>query len=177
MYTIGQIAKRFNLSRSTLLYYDSIGLLQANHRTDSNYRIYGEESVRKLELIFMYREAGVSLEDIKLILDFSKSSLDNILEKRLVTLNQNIKKLEMQRQLVVRMLKNKVTVDEPAVPSKDSFVSVLRNAGLNDEEMDKLHGEFERLYPQEHQGFLEFLGLSPEEILYIREQAKKLPSE
>ncbi|MBB6214394.1 DNA-binding transcriptional MerR regulator [Anaerosolibacter carboniphilus] len=176
MYTIGQIAKKFNLSRSTLLYYDAIGLLNAHDRTHSNYRIYGEDSIRKLELISMYREAGVPLEDIKLILDSSKTSLDNILEKRLITLNQDIKKLEMQRQLIVGMLKNKAS-DEPSTPSKNSFVSVLRNTGLNDAEMDKLHREFERLYPQEHQNFLEFLGISAEEILSIREQARKLSSE
>ncbi len=37
MHTIGQIGKRFGLPRSTLLYYDAIGLLSPSRRSDANY--------------------------------------------------------------------------------------------------------------------------------------------
>jgi len=39
-YPDSQLAGRFGLSRSTLLYYDSIGLLSPSERTASNYRLY-----------------------------------------------------------------------------------------------------------------------------------------
>ena len=38
MYSISKLCREFNLSRSTLLYYDTIGLLTASERTRVNYR-------------------------------------------------------------------------------------------------------------------------------------------
>lgn len=83
MYSIGQLVKRFNLSRSTLQYYDSIGLLGASARTGANYRRYSEDDVKRLEQICIYREAGLSLEDIKKILNSPENTTASILEKRL----------------------------------------------------------------------------------------------
>lgn len=71
MYSIGKLCKEYNLSRSTLLYYDSIGILKASERTKSNYRIYSEEDKERLGQICLYREAGVSLEEIKELLNSS----------------------------------------------------------------------------------------------------------
>jgi hypothetical protein len=45
MLTIGRLAERFGLSRSTLLYYDSIELLSPSARSDANYRLYSLESL------------------------------------------------------------------------------------------------------------------------------------
>lgn len=69
MYTIGQLSKAFGLSRSTLLYYDKIGLLMPSARTSAGYRSYSEEDRKRLEQICLYRETGISLEDMKIILD------------------------------------------------------------------------------------------------------------
>lgn len=39
-YSTGQLCKEFNLARSTLLHYDTIGLLRPSNRGSNNYRIY-----------------------------------------------------------------------------------------------------------------------------------------
>lgn len=174
MYTIGQICKRFGISRSALLYYDSIGLLKSSRRTEGNYRLYSEEDITRLEQIFLYRETGVSLEDIKTLLDSPKSNLSDILEKRLESLNNEINKLKFQQHFIIKMLKNNDLPLQAAVISKDNFVDILKTIGLKEEEMDKLHGEFERLYPEEHQTFLEFLGIPLDEVHLIREYSKKI---
>src|SRR4051812_4194012 len=53
-----------NLSRRTIDYYTHIGLLNPV-RTDSNYRMYGEESIKILELIEHYKTLNMPLEEIK----------------------------------------------------------------------------------------------------------------
>lgn len=103
MYTTGKLAKRFGLSRSTLLYYDSIGLLKATDRTASNYRRYSDNDLKRLEHICLYRQAGVSLEDIKRILDGSDSAVATVLERHLTELNQQIKELRDQQQVVFKL--------------------------------------------------------------------------
>lgn len=76
MYTISKLCKEYNLSRSTLLYYDSIGLLKASERMKSNYRLYSKEDKERLEQICLYKGAGVSLEHIKELLNANKKNED-----------------------------------------------------------------------------------------------------
>ena len=50
-YTVKHLCHRFNLSRSALLYYDSIGLLKPSGRTAGNYRIFTDEEIKRLDQI------------------------------------------------------------------------------------------------------------------------------
>ena len=58
MLTISQLGRRFGLSRSTLLYYDSIGLLSPSLRSRANYRLYSRSDVERMELIDVYRQVA-----------------------------------------------------------------------------------------------------------------------
>lgn len=57
--------------------------------------------------------------------------------------------------------------------TKDKLVSIMRAAGLTDDDMQRFHQEFERSAPAEHQEFLEFLKIPAEEISQIREWSRK----
>ena len=57
-------------------------------------------------------------------------------------------------------MKRQVTVNE--------WVAMFREIGLNDAQMERWHKLFECRHPDDHQGFLEWLGLRPEEIDRIR---------
>ena len=48
-YRISELGSRFKLSRSTLLYYDRIGLLCPGGRTASDYRQYTADDLARLE--------------------------------------------------------------------------------------------------------------------------------
>lgn len=50
-YTVGRLVRRFGLSRSALLYYDTIGLLRPSRRARGDYRRYGPADARRLEQI------------------------------------------------------------------------------------------------------------------------------
>ena len=60
--------------------------------------------------------------------------------------------------------------------TKEKFTAVLRASGFTEEDMRRLHTEFESSAPNEHQEFLEFLHIPAEEIRQIREwsRAKEL---
>ena len=87
MYKIGQVGAKFNLSRSTLLYYDSIGILKPSCRSEANYRLYNEEDVKRLELICMYRDMGIELNAIKVLLN-DKAENTEILEIALINMER-----------------------------------------------------------------------------------------
>ena len=52
--------------------------------------------------------------------------------------------------------------------SKEQWVTLFRDIGLNDETMRDWHRAFEKRYPEGHQGFLEWLNISNNEIEEIR---------
>ncbi len=54
----------------------------------------------------------------------------------------------------------------------DGWVSMFREIGLDEEKMKEWHRVFEARHPEEHQSFLQWLGLSPEKIAEIRTRSK-----
>ncbi|WP_370295983.1 MerR family transcriptional regulator [Rossellomorea marisflavi] len=68
-YTIKKLSDLAGVSTRTLRYYDEIGLLSPSRINSSGYRIYGRVEVDRLQQIMFYREMGMELERIKLILD------------------------------------------------------------------------------------------------------------
>jgi len=173
MYSISRLAGQFNLSRSTLLYYAKIGLLKASARSPSNYRIYSEADRMRLEQICMYRQMGISLSEIKEILDSKQeNTLTEILKYRLKDLNTEIQDLKNQQQVIVSILRSDAVSEPRDRMNKKAWTSLLRAAGLDDAGMHKWHGEFEKQHPQEHQKLLESLGISKKEINQIRERSR-----
>lgn len=168
MYSIGQLCREFHFSRSTLLYYDSIGLMPASSRTQGNYRQYSEADRQRLMQICTFREAGVKLSQIKDLLASGGETERAVLENRLQELNLEIRQLKSRQKLIVEMLKDKNLAQDQMPLDRKAFVSILRSCGLEEEAMSKLHMQFEKNTPDSHQAFLEFLGISEDEIQKIR---------
>jgi MerR family copper efflux transcriptional regulator len=81
LYRIGEIAKLKNISKRTIDYYTQIGLLNPI-RTDSNYRLYGEECLQILNMVEHYKNLNMPLEEIKSSIELIKS--DNTIDKQKV---------------------------------------------------------------------------------------------
>jgi DNA-binding transcriptional MerR regulator len=172
MVTISILCREFNLSRSTLLYYDKINLLKPIERTHSKYRLYSDADKNRLKQICAYREAGISLDQIKDIIDSNGIIESRVLEKRVDELNKEIRFLRFQQKIIIEMLKTKNEDCKSMLMDKRMFVSILKAAGLDDEMMEHLHVQFEKNSPETHQFFLEFLGIPLEEIKLIRDLNK-----
>ncbi len=63
-FKIGQLAKRSGTATKTIRYYELLGLLHEPERTDSGYRLYGEQEVERLTFIRKAKSLGFSLTDI-----------------------------------------------------------------------------------------------------------------
>lgn len=63
-YRISELARRTGIPATTLRFYEQAGLLPAA-RTSSNYRIYDEQSVTRLEFISSAKLLGLPLEEIR----------------------------------------------------------------------------------------------------------------
>lgn len=70
-YTVQKLGKLAGVSTRTLRYYDEIGILKPARISSSGYRIYREKEINRLQQILFYRELGVTLGEIKNIIDDS----------------------------------------------------------------------------------------------------------
>ena len=172
MFTIGQVAKKYSLSRSALIYYDSIGVLKPSGRSESNYRLYSEDDLKKMDRIQLFRSTGLSLESIELLLQTESNELSSTLESRLFAINNEIEKLRDQQQVILKILENEILEKKVRVITKDVWVSMLKAAGLDEEGMKNWHVEFEKNSPDAHQGFLESIGIEKGEITAIRDWSR-----
>lgn len=172
MLTIGQVAKRYSLSRSTLIYYDTIGVLTPSGRTESNYRLYSDDDLKKMDRIQLFRSTGLSLESIVLLLKTESSELSSTLENRLFAINSEIEKLRDQQKVILKILENDIIKNNTGVITKAVWVSILKAAGLDNDGMKNWHVEFERNSPGAHQEFLESIGIDEKEIMVIRDWSR-----
>jgi len=63
--TIGTVAKKAGVNIDTLRFYERQGVIVKPPRTDSNYRMYPEETVRRVQFVKRAQELGFSLKEIK----------------------------------------------------------------------------------------------------------------
>ncbi len=168
MVTVGVLARAHRLARSTLLYYDQIGLLRPATRSLNGYRRYGPDEERRLALICTYRRAGLSLEAIRRALDGSSEGLAAVLEERLSDLDEDIERLRDQQRLIAGLLQRPDLLHRERVLDKRTWVELLAASGMSEADMERWHDEFERTAPEKHQRFLELLGLPRSEIAAIR---------
>jgi MerR family copper efflux transcriptional regulator len=66
--TIGEVAKRARVHVETLRYYERRGLLIEPLRSESNYRLYADDTVRRVRFIKAAQALGFSLKEIQELL-------------------------------------------------------------------------------------------------------------
>jgi MerR family transcriptional regulator, thiopeptide resistance regulator len=173
MLSVTELARTCGLSRSTILYYESVGLLRAARRTESRYRIYGDREAARLRQIRTYRDAGLTLADIRALLDGpGDSEAVAVLHRRLAELGSEIDRLREHQRSILALLKNKTRFRRTVVMTKEKWVSIMRSSGFTEEDMHRWHREFEKTAPEDHQEFLAYLKIPGEEITRIREWSR-----
>jgi MerR family transcriptional regulator, thiopeptide resistance regulator len=168
MYRITDLARRYGLSRSTLLYYDRIGLLSPALRDPANYRSYSEADRERLESICTLKRSGLDIDGIRTILDTAADDSTAVLQNRLRQISAEIQALQTKQRLLAGMLRLSGTGGPKSAVDKEMFVEMLRAAGMDDEAMKQLHVAFERRAPQAHHNFLLSLGIPEPEAEKIR---------
>jgi len=171
MFQITELARKFGLSRSTLLYYDRIGLLIPSERSNAGYRLYSPKDRDRLATICSFRQAGLTIEDILRILSTGEDTNGAVLQRRMRELGEEIRILQTQQHLLGKMLQIQSLGELPVTIDEQTWIEMLRAAGMDEKAMRKWHSEFERRAPEVHHRFLLELGISEDKALFIRKQS------
>jgi len=116
---IGELAEASSTTTKTLRFYEEAGLLTAPARTTGGYRDYDPGVVARLDFIRRSRTAGLSLAQIREVLDIRGSGtapcqhVHDLLQDRLVGLDRQIADLQALRSTVAQLQDAAATV-EPA---------------------------------------------------------------
>jgi DNA-binding transcriptional MerR regulator len=173
MLRVSEIAQRSGLSRTTILYYESCGLLKPALRSPAQYRLYGDRELRVLDQIRLYRSVGMSVKDIRLLLSAPENQAAALLKRRLRELEEEIAQLRGHQSAILRLLRGKDILRRTKDMTKEKWVTIMKSAGFSEDDMQRWHREFERAAPEDHQEFLQYLHIPDKEIRDIREWSKK----
>lgn len=168
MESIGSLAKRYGIARSTLLHYDRIGLLVPRERSKSGYRLYTTVEALRLEQILDLRKAGLALDGIRGLLEAEQGAVQQALTLRLGEINSDIERLREQQRFILGILRSPEAQAFVGVMNKRNWTDLLKTSGFSEQDMVRWHAEFERSAPERHQAFLEFLCIPEREIQVIR---------
>ena len=106
-YTVGDLCELFQITRKTLFYYDRSGLLRPTERVGvQNFKVYDTEAVERLRTILDYRRAGLTIQEIRILLSEECSNPAVILNQALDRLKQK------QKQCVVQIGRLKELIRE-----------------------------------------------------------------
>lgn len=141
---INEVATISGVSVRTLHYYDEIGLLRPKKDRYSNYRLYTEQDLDKLQQILLYKELAYPLSQIKEILaDPSFDLLDSLARQKEQLLSKQ-RHLEQVITLIDQTIQSKqgegtMTKDEKFSAFKQTLIE--KNEEAYGKEIREQYGE------------------------------------
>lgn len=108
---IGEVASQARVSVETLRYYERRGLLPAPERSDSGYRDYEPDTVRRVHFVRHAQELGFTLDEIGDLLTLwtdSSTSCDQVADRAtatLVRIDEKIHQLRRMREALGKYVK------------------------------------------------------------------------
>jgi DNA-binding transcriptional MerR regulator/ubiquinone/menaquinone biosynthesis C-methylase UbiE len=152
MVSISKACQILGVARSTLLYYERMGMVAPKRNPDNGYREYSQGDMELLLMVRQLKRAGFTLKESMTVM---KGALDpDLLLARYTALCQEIETMTMAREVVKSLL---VSATGELPPGDASA-----RRGQN------WHAEFEQKGAEAHFTWLKRLGFSEKESLYIR---------
>ena len=96
-YTIRQVATQFHMQPSTLRYYEDQGLLTNVERTETGQRIYEDCHIDRLRAICCFKNAGMTIDDLKKFFVYESNEPEHI-DEILDLLESRRESLDEQRR-------------------------------------------------------------------------------
>ncbi len=114
---IGELAAAAGTTTKTLRFYEDAGLLPPAARSSAGYRHYDENALVRLDFIRRGRAAGLTLAQIKEVLDIRDAGrapcrhVEELLDERLAGLDRQIADLVTLRENVARLREDAAAAD------------------------------------------------------------------
>ncbi|WP_028117215.1 methyltransferase domain-containing protein [Ferrimonas senticii] len=145
MYSISQLASLTGLSRTALLYYEKLGLIQGA-RLNNGYRSYHNRDLQRVRLIQQLQAGGLTLKECKQCLE---AKLDRQL------LSQRLAELEQQ------------------IATKQQAKALLQGL-LGERDLQQFHQQLDAIAPEAHLQWLQTQGFDEKAALHLKWLSKDM---
>ncbi|MGF1909506.1 MerR family transcriptional regulator [Vibrio kasasachensis] len=138
MYRISELGEQVGLSRTTLLYYEKLGLINGK-RMSNGYRAYSEMDLQRLRLIQQLQSGGLTLKECKACLEAKVER--SLLVERLDQLDQEIAQKQQSRDLLAALLGEKSLNDWHEMLDRvapDAHIDWLIKQGFSETDAQRL---------------------------------------
>lgn len=126
---IGEVSKLTGISSSNIRYYEELNLIHPKRNKENDYRLYEQEDVNQIEKIILLRKLDVSLEDIRNLFE-GEISLEECLDKHLVTLHDQSNALQIRKKLSQEIKDSKVPLTEDLIQIYLEKIKVYEKEGI-----------------------------------------------
>ncbi|MCI7714508.1 MAG: MerR family transcriptional regulator [Lactobacillus johnsonii] len=112
-YTIGEAAKKLQVSTRTLRFYEEKDLVRPAYTEENGYRFYEKDQIRQLELILFLKELGFSLKQIKMLIqdEHGSQSLELLLKEQYQENQRKIDEISKKQAKIEHLQKIKLLPD------------------------------------------------------------------
>lgn len=136
--TTGEMARLTGSTLRTVRFYEQEGLLEPASRNGGNHRLFRSDQLRKLQFILDLREAGLSLHDIRALLELkggcstpteASHRMSSVLEEQLECMQRKItllRKLRDELASTVYAISDCRTCGDAQFPRRCSQCDVLQ---------------------------------------------------
>lgn len=137
-YTIGEIAKKLQISTRTLRYYDEKDLVRPACIKENGYRLYDEEQVKQLELILFLKELGFSLKEIKMLIrdEYGAGSLELLLEQQYQENQRKIDEIR-KKQNQIKYLQ-KIKLSNTSLSNLSNITNIMKKENKHKTLMERI---------------------------------------
>ena len=128
---IGDVAEAAGVTVDTLRYYEREGLLPRAGRTAGGFRLYSQETAQRLQFIKQARELGLSLREIRQLVDQRNgrcSAMRKVIVERLADVDRRLHDLTSFRKTLETALER---CEQTLNRSKNAACPVARRLGTH----------------------------------------------
>ena len=155
LYRASEFAELTGVTVRALHHYDRLGLLRPSGRTAAGYRLYGERDFARLQQIVTLKFIGLSLKQIKTVLDRDSFDLSAALRLQREILGEKRRHLE---RAIVAIEKAERIMAREGEPDWESFAKIIEVINMqNDWEWVKKYYTEEQLQELARRGTPEVL--------------------
>jgi DNA-binding transcriptional MerR regulator len=97
-WSVGEVAARFDLPTNVLRHWESVGLLRPE-RDSAGRRRYGQDEIVRIAVIQRSKAAGMSLEQIGVLLDDGSAGRHKVLQAHLDELDRRMDEMRLSRAM------------------------------------------------------------------------------
>lgn len=102
-WSVGELGERFGLATHVLRHWEDVGLLTPE-RDGIGRRVYSEQDVYRVAVIVSSKAAGMSLDQIRALIDAESDGRRDILREHLADLEARMAEMERSRHLTEHAL-------------------------------------------------------------------------